>query len=226
MTTKGQPGGMNRVLFANNNVGLSQIYNKNSDVTSIITQITDEWGALEKNYKIQSIEVQRKDKEITWLKNERLKVDEELRELGSMIGSLQKQLDEYKQQKNVDTPRQQMDVETHIPQSQTPPPITPRKRTLLKYDLISSPRRAGRFSPKSPLPKRNSAPMLSARGTGNMFKAKVLFSYYGAGPRQLSIEQGEIIDVLERSYTGQWMGRNKKNEHGFFPRNYVKMIEN
>ncbi|XP_072178842.1 intersectin-1-like [Diadema setosum] len=76
-------------------------------------------------------------------------------------------------------------------------------------------------------------PAETAAKTGSLSKkpeiAKVLASYQATGTEQLSLEAGQLIMVRKKSPSGWWQGelqaRGKKRQMGWFPANYVKLME-
>ncbi|XP_030850120.1 intersectin-1-like [Strongylocentrotus purpuratus] len=59
--------------------------------------------------------------------------------------------------------------------------------------------------------------------------AKVLASYEATGAEQLSLTAGQLIMVRKKNASGWWEGelqaRGKKRQIGWFPANYVKLME-
>jgi hypothetical protein len=189
----GSPGGLKRILSENDCSQLSE---------KLLIQITDEYQTMEQNNTTLTAELERKEREISFLKTERARVDGGLYELNEMVKLLKLQLAEHKQEVSSDA-------------KVLASPLTKDStfRRSRSADLSNSPRSSPTSSPK-------------AIGTSGMFKAKALFSNFSTntGVRQLHFSKGDIIEVLERHTSGMWMGRNKQNKHGYFPRNLVKII--
>lgn len=55
--------------------------------------------------------------------------------------------------------------------------------------------------------------------------AIVKFNYSQQRPDEMSLTKGEQVTVLEKSIDGWWKGRRQDNHVGWFPSNYVEIIE-
>lgn len=55
--------------------------------------------------------------------------------------------------------------------------------------------------------------------------AIVKFNYVLQRPDEMSLTKGEQVTVLEKSIDGWWKGRRQDNNMGWFPSNYVEIIE-
>jgi hypothetical protein len=199
----GSPGGLKRILSENDCSQLSEKF---------LIQITDEYQTMEQNNTSLTVELERKEREISFLKTERARVDGGLYELNEMVKLLKLQLAEQKKEVS-------SNANANVPAL----PLT-KDNTFRRSRSADLSKSAQTSRSNSPISSPTSSP--KAIGTSGMFKAKALFSNFSTntGVRQLHFSKGDIIEVLERHTSGMWMGRNKQNQHGYFPRNLVKII--
>jgi len=96
--------------------------------------------------------------------------------------------------------------------------------TYVKLTETTSSEKSSKKSKKSTLKKDDDEKKKAKRKKKSKPQAKVKHDYDADGENELSIKQGWIIDIISKTNDDWWEGRYK-GKIGFFPRNYVDLIE-
>ncbi|KAI9243745.1 SH3 domain-containing protein [Phascolomyces articulosus] len=69
------------------------------------------------------------------------------------------------------------------------------------------------------------APLPSSTSIQPICKARAIYPFHSKEPTALNFEPGIFIDVLSKVESGWWLGCTPGNAPGWFPKDYVEVIE-